>query len=128
MSESIKELLASRKFLIAIGDALASTLAIVLAWFLAPDKVSQVIGLVALWQPIMISVIIAIAAQNVAGIRADSDQVQAQLSLEETKAKVESASPVTVINQPAAVQTEGGTTVTTVTTTPDPASDTTTPK
>jgi uncharacterized membrane protein len=59
-----KALLRSRKFWLAVMDAAVSTLAIVLAWWLSPDKVTQVLTLIGLWQPVVIVVIGAIAYED----------------------------------------------------------------
>lgn len=56
----------SSKFWVAVIDAVSSTLAIVLAWFLAPDKVNQVLILIGIWQPIMIAVIIGTWVEDAA--------------------------------------------------------------
>ncbi len=56
----------SRKFLTALLDAFLSSLAIVLAWFLSPDKVQSVMALVALWQPVFVAVIAGIAVEDFA--------------------------------------------------------------
>lgn len=64
----MQSLLHSRKFWIAISDALVGTLAIVLTWFLAPDKVSQVLVMYGLWQPVLIALITGIAIEDSANI------------------------------------------------------------
>jgi hypothetical protein len=68
----MKRLMASSKFWVAVMDAFAATLAIVLTWFLAPDKVEQALALVAIWQPVFLAVIIGtwkedMAAKEAAG-------------------------------------------------------------
>ena len=62
----MKRLMASSKFWIAVMDAFAATLAIVLTWFLAPDKVEQALALVAIWQPVIIAVIVGNWKEDVA--------------------------------------------------------------
>jgi hypothetical protein len=57
-------LLHSSKFWIAIIDALMASLAIVLAWFLKPEAVGQVLTLVGYWQPVFIVVIAGIAWED----------------------------------------------------------------
>ena len=59
-------ILKSRKFWLMIGDAITGTLAIVLAWYLSPDKVGQVLTLWGLWQPVVISCIVGIAVEDAA--------------------------------------------------------------
>ena len=78
-------LIHSRKFLLAMLDALVSSVALVLAWFLSPDKVASVLALIGIWQPVLIAVIIGIAAEDVAlskssaeMYKADSDVVAAK--------------------------------------------------
>lgn len=67
-----QSLIHSRKFILAICDALVGTLSIVLAWFLAPDKVSQILVLFGLWQPVMIALITGIAIEDAALTKATS--------------------------------------------------------
>lgn len=67
----------SRKFWLAIIDAFVSTLAIMLAFWLSPDKVTQIMVLVGIWQPVIIAVIVSYTVQNVAAIQAKSDVAQA---------------------------------------------------
>jgi hypothetical protein len=50
----------------AVLDAIVSTLAIVLAFWLTPDKVTQIMVFVAIWQTIVIAVIAGITAEDVA--------------------------------------------------------------
>lgn len=57
-------LVKSRKFWLAALDAAVSTLSIVLAWWLSPDKVTQVLTLIGIWQPVFIVVIGAIAYED----------------------------------------------------------------
>ena len=65
-------LIRSRKFWMAIMDAGISSLAIVLGWFLIPDKVNEILTLVGLWQPVMVVVIGAIAYEDAARMKADA--------------------------------------------------------
>lgn len=62
----MSRLLKSSKFWVAVIDAVSATLAIILAWFLAPDKVNQVLTLIAIWQPIMIAVIVGTWVEDAA--------------------------------------------------------------
>jgi len=48
-------LLRSRKFWLAVLDALVSTISIVLTWFLAPERVEQAMILVGVWQPVIVA-------------------------------------------------------------------------
>lgn len=59
-------LIHSSRFWTAVIDAIASTLAIVLAWWLEPDKVNQVLTLIAIWQPIFIAVIVGTWVEDAA--------------------------------------------------------------
>ena len=65
-----ESLLKSRKFWMAVLDAGLSSLAIVLGWFFAPEKVSEILTLVGLWQPVMVVVIGAIAYEDAAKVKA----------------------------------------------------------
>jgi len=60
----MNRLLHSGKFWTAIVDALISTLGIVLTWFLAPDKVTQVLTLIGMWQPVIAIVIASYAYED----------------------------------------------------------------
>jgi len=54
----------SRKFRTMICDAGFATLAIVLGWFFIPEKLNQVLILVGLWQPVIVSYIIGVAMED----------------------------------------------------------------
>lgn len=69
-------LLKSRKFWMAILDAGVSTLGIVLAFWLSPDKVTQVLTLVGLWQPVFIAVIVSVTVEDAAAYKAGVHPVQ----------------------------------------------------
>lgn len=62
----MSRLLHSAKFWTAVIDAIASSLAIILVWFLKPEEVDQVLKLVAIWQPVFIAVIIGGAWEDAA--------------------------------------------------------------
>lgn len=63
-------LLRSRKFLLAVLDAVFASLAIVATWFLSPEKVDQMLILVGIWQPVFVAVILGIAHEDAAEKRA----------------------------------------------------------
>jgi hypothetical protein len=65
-------LLHSRKFWLAILDAFVSSIAIVLGWFLAPDKVGEILTLIGLWQPVLIIVIGSIAYEDAVNVKASA--------------------------------------------------------
>jgi len=66
----MNRLLHSGKFWTAIVDAFVSTLGIVLAWFLAPDKVTEVLTLIGMWQPVIAIVIASYAYEDAQKIKA----------------------------------------------------------
>lgn len=66
----INTLLHSRKFLLALADAVASTVLLLAARFLSPSDVDLVKEIVVIYQPVIVAVILSIAAEDVAGIRA----------------------------------------------------------
>jgi hypothetical protein len=72
----MKRLMASSRFWTAVLDAVAATLAIVLTWFFAPDKVTQMLALVAIWQPVILAVIIGTWKEDVAKAEAASWQAK----------------------------------------------------
>ena len=78
-------LIHSRKFLLAMLDALVSSVALVLACFLSPDKVASVLALIGIWQPVLIAVIVGIAVEDSANVKAVAETYKADKSLEETK-------------------------------------------
>lgn len=81
-----QSLLKSRKFLLAILDAFIGSLSLILAWFLAPDKVISVMTLFGLWQPVVIILIGSIAAEDIALSKAGAEMYKADQSLAETNA------------------------------------------
>lgn len=81
----IKSLLRSRKFLLAMLDALVSSTALVLTWFLSPDKVGSVLALIGIWQPVLIACIVSIAAEDVANAKVGAELYKADKSLAEAK-------------------------------------------
>lgn len=60
----MSNLLKSRKFWLAVLDAVLATLAISLGWFFAPDKVEEIMKLVLIWQPVIILVIISYTVED----------------------------------------------------------------
>lgn len=82
---AIKSLLKSRKFLLAMLDALVASIALTLTWFLSPDKVASVLALIGIWQPVCIAVIISIAAEDVANAKERSDKYTADQKVVEAK-------------------------------------------
>ena len=66
----MNRLFKSAKFWTAIVDALVSTLAICLAWYLSPEKVTQVMTLIGLWQPVIAVVIASFAYEDGQKIKA----------------------------------------------------------
>lgn len=62
----MRRLIHSAKFWTAVIDAASATLAIVLTWFLSPERVSDVLKLVTIWQPVFIAVIIGTWVEDAA--------------------------------------------------------------
>ena len=56
----------SAKFWTVVLDCVVASLTIVLAWFLAPEKVSEALALVAIWQPAVLLLINGITREDVA--------------------------------------------------------------
>jgi hypothetical protein len=90
----IASLLRSRKFLLAMLDALVSSTALVLTWFLSPDKVASVLALIGIWQPVCIAVIIGIAAEDVALSKAGAEMYKADVDAEAYGTAVASLPPL----------------------------------
>lgn len=63
-------LLRSRKFLIALLDALLSSVTLLAVRFLSPGDVELVRNLIVIYQPVILAVIALIAVEDVAKIRA----------------------------------------------------------
>jgi hypothetical protein len=80
MKTAITDLLQSRKVLLAIADALFSTVAIMLTLFFAPDVVDKILTVIGLWQPVVLLVIGSMTAQNVAGIQAQATVTAAKVT------------------------------------------------
>lgn len=74
MQSAIQTLFKSRKFLLAMADAFFSSLAILLTLFFRPEVVDKILAVVAIWQPVIIAVIVSITVQNVEGIKAGTPQ------------------------------------------------------
>ncbi len=85
MKDAFSDLFQSRKFWMAILDATISTLAVVLTLFLKPEAVDKILGVVAMWQPVMLLVIGSMTVQNVAGIKASGDVEAAKIYAETPK-------------------------------------------
>lgn len=85
MKAAFNDLFQSRKFWIAVCDAAFSTLTVVLTLFFKPDVVDKILGVIAIWQPVVLVVIGSITAQNVAGIKAEASVKSAGLYLEQPK-------------------------------------------
>lgn len=60
----MQSLFLSRKFKAAVLDAFFATLTIVLTWFLAPDKVSQALILIGIWQPVVVAYVLGTAYED----------------------------------------------------------------
>jgi len=72
----------SRKFRTMICDAGFSTIAIVLGWFFAPEKLDQILILIALWQPVIVSYVIGVAMEDSA-LKGSLSSAEAAKSLEQ---------------------------------------------
>lgn len=88
-------LIKSRKFWLAVLDAFIGSMSLALTWFLAPEKVMQVMTLFGLWQPVLVTVILSIAAEDVANAKAGAELYKADKSLLE--AKIYQDMPVTAV-------------------------------
>lgn len=60
----MSSLLKSRKFWLMVVDVVISNITYFLTMFLAPEKAEMALWLVASWQPVIISVIIGITAED----------------------------------------------------------------
>lgn len=56
----------SREVKAILIDAMFSSLVIILAWFLSSDKLNQALLLVAIWQPVVVALIIGEAQKTTA--------------------------------------------------------------
>lgn len=72
-------LIHSRKFILALGDALFSTITTILTLCFAPAVVDKILAVLAIWQPVLIIVIGAIAYEDGATIKADAATAVAAL-------------------------------------------------
>jgi hypothetical protein len=85
MKTAFSDLTDSRTFWVAVMDASVSTLAVMLALFLNPTIVDKILAVVAMWQPVILALIIKMGAQNVAGIRAGAAIEAAKVAAEPPK-------------------------------------------
>lgn len=60
----------SRKFYLMIVDVVVSLTGLMLGWWLAPQEADRIMAVVAIVQPVIISVIIGIAVEDAAEKRA----------------------------------------------------------
>ena len=81
----IQSLLRSRKFLLAMLDAFIGSLSLILTWFLSPDKVTSVMTIFGLWQPVIVAVILGVAVEDAANVKAVAETYKADKSLVETQ-------------------------------------------
>lgn len=61
-----KLLMRSRKFWLAFVDAVVSTLTVLLTAILSPEHAALALTVVAIWQPVIIALIVGIAWEDVA--------------------------------------------------------------
>lgn len=88
MSESpLKKLLQSRKFLVAILDAVVATLTMVATIVLSPEHVQTMLIVIGIWQPVLVVLIYAIAKEDAAEAEAEAMVRVAQLAAEASVAK-----------------------------------------
>ena len=67
-------ILQSRRFWLAILDAVTGTLGVVLVLFLSPENVKAVLTVWGIWQPVIIAIIIGYTVENTATIRANAQK------------------------------------------------------
>jgi hypothetical protein len=72
-------LLKSRKFLILCLDAFFATVSTMLTIWLSPENVAFILGVVAIWQPVVYAVIKGITEEDVAAYDAFSHPNQVNL-------------------------------------------------
>lgn len=65
-------LLKSRKFLLMILDVVISTITYFLTAYASPDLADKVIWLIAAWQPVVVTIIGAIAYEDAANMQASA--------------------------------------------------------
>lgn len=66
----------SRKFLLALGDAVFSTLVIVLTLVLSPKDVDVAVKIIAIWQGVAVAVIVGITVEDAAKLKAGVHPLQ----------------------------------------------------
>ena len=66
-------------------DAFVASTALVLTWFLSPDKVASALALIGIWQPVLIAVIIGIATEDAANVKAGAEIYRSDRDLEQAK-------------------------------------------
>jgi hypothetical protein len=69
----------SRKFLVALLDAFLATMTTLLTLWLSPDNLNIALGVVAIWQPVFVAVIMGIAKEDAAAYEAYSHPNQVDL-------------------------------------------------
>lgn len=91
----IIRLIRSRKFLLLLLDVVLSSALYLAGKYAAPQMVDDVKLLIGLWQPVFVSIIVAISVEDAAQARAWVDAQREELSREVTR-------------QPRVIGSEGG--------------------
>lgn len=68
-------LLHSRKFWLLILDTIVSGVALVCGWYLSPENLEKVVAIIALIQPVYVSVIVGIFAEDNAERRLEGEKL-----------------------------------------------------
>lgn len=82
-------LLLSRKFWTLILDTVISTVILVGGWYLSPDTLDRVVAVIAIYQPVFIALIAAIASEDNAERKFKSSVRDSELSWEYYKVQAE---------------------------------------
>lgn len=63
-------ILKSRKFWLMVVDVVVSLTSVLLGWYLAPEQAERIMTVIAILQPVVVSLIIGIAVEDAAEKRA----------------------------------------------------------
>jgi hypothetical protein len=68
-------ILKSRKFWLMVVDVVISLTGVLLGWYLAPESAERIMTIIAILQPVVISLIVGIAVEDAAEKRATVYQI-----------------------------------------------------
>lgn len=72
----ISNILQSRKFWLAVADAVFATATVVLGMIYAPEQLDIILKVLAIWQAVVVALIVGVTVEEVAKLRAGVHPLQ----------------------------------------------------